>query len=261
MNNDELKQQLEQILFANIEQFWLNLSRHKYHVLINELLEWPLIRNIPENESPKAWLQLQSIAFLRHKIERLNGETQKLDAAYQLFMQRLAKADIKAEKELHILNYARERGASEEQLKEDKQAFSRWFDDGAVIDRYQRKVADKEQMLKFLISKLGNLTKTHLRGHEDEIVENWKKLDLEPFFMNMIKSNHSSHIKHSIIRALVNQVAVIHQCHADPKLNEELIAELVELLEEPNTPYLAIVDILEILYMQRPTFIRAHIWA
>ncbi|RZQ54803.1 poly-gamma-glutamate synthase PgsB [Pseudoalteromonas phenolica] len=261
MNNDELKQQLEQILFANIEQFWFNLSRHKYHVLINELLEWPLIRNIPENESPQAWLQLQSIAFLRHKIERLNGETQKLDAAYQLFMQRLAKADIKAEKELHILNYARELGASEEQLKEDKQAFSRWFDDGAVIDRYQRKVADAEQTLKFLISKLGNLTKTHLRGHEDEIVENWKKLDLEPFFMNMIKSNHSSHIKHSIIRALVNQVAVIHQCHADPKLNEELIAELVELLEEPNTSYLAIVDILEILYMQRPTFIRAHIWA
>ncbi|MAD90485.1 MAG: poly-gamma-glutamate synthase PgsB [Pseudoalteromonas sp.] len=261
MTNNELKQQLESILFANIEKFWLKLYRHKYQDLINELLQWPLIRNIPENESVQTWLQLQSIAFLRHKIERLKGQTQKLDASYQLFVQRLAKSDIRAEKELHILNYARELGATEEQLKEDKQALSRWFDDGAVIDRYQRQVADTEQALKFLISKLGALTTAHLRGNETEILENWKKLDLEPFFMKMLKNNHSTHIKHSIIRALVNQVAVIHQCNADPELNEELAAELIELLEEENTPYQAVIDILEILYVQRPTFIRAHIWA
>ena len=261
MTNNELKQHLELILFANIEEFWLKLYRHKYQNLINELLQWPLIRNIPENESVQAWLQLQSIAFLRHKIEQLNSQTQKLDASYQLFVQRLAKADIRAEKELHILSYARELGASENQLKEDKQALSRWFDDGAVIDRYQRQVADTEQTLKFLISKLGALTTAHLRANETEILDNWKKLDLEPFFMQMLKNNHSVHIKHSLIRALVNQVAVIHQCHADPKLNEELAAELIELLEEPSTPYQAVIDILEILYVQRPTFIRAHIWA
>ena len=261
MNRNDIKQHLEHILFANIEQFWLDLSRHKYQDLINELLEWPLIQKIPEGEPLQAWLQLQSIAFLRHKIEKLHGQTQKLDTSYQLFMQRLSKADIQAEKDLHILNYAKELGATEEQLKEDKQALTRWFDDGAVIDRYQKQVSDAEQALKFLISKLGALTRLHLRGHESEIVENWKKLDLEPFFMKMLQNNHSSHIKHSIIRALVNQVAVIHQCNADPGLNEELCAELVQLLEEPSTPYQAIIDILEILYIQRPTFIRAHIWA
>ncbi|MEQ3514934.1 poly-gamma-glutamate synthase PgsB [Pseudoalteromonas sp. BZB3] len=261
MTNNELKQQLELILFANIEEFWLKLYRHKYQNLINELLQWPLIRNIPENESLQAWLQLQSIAFLRHKIEQLNTQTQKLDASYQLFVQRLAKAEISAEKELHILSYARELGATEAQLKEDKQALSRWFDDGAVIDRYERQVADTEQTLKFLISKLGALTTSHLRANEAEILDNWKKLDLEPFFMQMLQNNHSVHIKHSLIRALVNQVAVIHQCHADPELNEALAAELIELLEEPSTPYQAVIDILEILYVQRPTFIRAHIWA
>jgi len=261
MKNNELKQQLESILFANTEKFWLNLYRHKYQNLINDLLQWPLIQNMPENESPQVWLQLQSIAFLRYQIERYDEQIQQLEVSYQLFVQRLTKAEIRAEKELHILNYARELGATDVQLKEDKQAFARWFDDSTVIERYQRQVADKEQMLKFLINKLGALTTDYLLSHEHDILENWRKLDLEPFFMDILQHSHSVHIKHSIIRALVNQVSVIHLCNAAPEISEELTAELIELLEEPNTPFQSVIAILEILYVQRPTFIRAHIWA
>ena len=261
MGNDKLRQQLETLLFADTEKFWLNLYHHKYQALVNELINWELIKHKPEAEQQIDWLQLQTIAFLRHKIEQLHLNLQGLEAGYKKFVERLAKTDFDAEKELHILNYAEELGATPEQIKADKAAFSRWFDEGAVIGRYQGQVADIEQSLKFLISKLGAMTRRYLKNNEAMLTETWEKLDLQPFFLRLLEASPNPHVRHGMIRALVNQVSLIHECNADPVLDSELTAKLIEQLENPSTPYLAIIDILEILIHQRPTFIRSHMWA
>lgn len=261
MATEKLQQHLESLLFADTEKFWLNLYHHKYQTLVDELANWELIKHKPEAEHQIDWLQLQTIAFLRYKIEQLHVSLQSLEAGYKNFIERLAKADFDAEKELHILNYAEELGATAEQLKADKAAFSRWFDEGAVISRYQSQVADIEQSLKFLISKLGAITKRYLKSNEALLTQTWEKLDLQPFFLRLLEASPNAHVRHGMIRALVNQVALIHECNGDPDLDSELIAKLVEQLENPNTPYLATIDILEILIHQRPTFIRSHMWA
>ncbi|MBE0369142.1 poly-gamma-glutamate synthase PgsB [Pseudoalteromonas aurantia] len=261
MATDKIQQHLENLLFADTEKFWLNLYHHKYQTLVNELANWELIKHKPEAEQQIDWLQLQTIAFLRHKIEQLHVNLQGLEAGYKNFIERFAKADFDAEKELHILNYAEELGASSEQLKADKAAFSRWFDEGAVIGRYQSQVADIEQSLKFLISKLGAITKRYLRNNEALLTDTWAKLDLQPFFLRLLEASPNAHVRHGMIRALVNQVALIHECNADPDLDSELTSKLIEQLENQDTPYLAVIDILEILIHQRPTFIRSHMWA
>jgi poly-gamma-glutamate synthase PgsB/CapB len=261
MATEKLKKHLEKLLFADTEKFWLNLHHHKYNTLVDELANWELIKHKPEAEHQIDWLELQTIAFLRHKIEKLHTGLQALEAGYKNFIERLSKADIDAEKELHILNYAEELGATSEQLKADKSAFSRWFDEGAVIGRYQSQVAEIEQSLKFLISKLGAITKRYLKNNEASLAQTWEKLNLQPFFLKLLEASPNAHVRHGMIRALVNQVALIHECKGDPELDSELIAKLIEQLENPNTPYLATIDILEILIHQRPTFIRSHMWA
>ncbi|AOT07401.1 capsule biosynthesis protein CapB [Pseudoalteromonas luteoviolacea] len=261
MADKTLKRQLEDLLFADTEQFWLNLYQHKYQKLVDELASWELVRNKPEQEQTSYWQLLQTIAFLRHKIESFHGNLQAIDADYKSFIERLNKAELKAEKELHILKYAEQLGASRLDLQKDKLAFARWFDEGAVIARYQSKVSEIEQDLKFLIAKLGALTNRYLRSSKDDLNTAWQKLDLQPFFIHLLAHSNSLHIRHGMIRALVNQVSLIHEFSADPELDAELVAQLIELLEADNTPYLAIIDILEILIHQRPTFIRSFMWA
>ncbi|TQF69861.1 poly-gamma-glutamate synthase PgsB [Pseudoalteromonas luteoviolacea] len=261
MADKTLRDQLQELLFADTEKFWLNLYQHKYQQLVDELSEWELVKNKPDHEQTSYWQLLQTIAFLRHKIEHYYGQLQAIDADYKNFIERLNKAELKAEKELHILKYAEQLGATRLQLQQDKIAFSRWFDEGAVISRYQSKVAELEQNLKFLISKLGALTNRYLRLSKDDLTSAWQKLDLQPFFLHLLANSNSIHIRHGMIRALVNQVSLIHEFSADPELDADLVAQLIELLEADNTPYLAITDILEILIHQRPTFIRSFMWA
>lgn len=261
MADNQLKTQLQAILFADTEQFWLNLHRHKYQQLIEELAGWELLQNQPKDEQLNYWQLLQSIAFLRHKIERLHEQLEGHDADYQSFVERLSKAELATEKQLHILKYAETLGASGTQLQQDKQAFTRWFDEGAVIGRYQTLVADLEQDLRFFIAKLGALTNRYLRMSDNELEQAWKKLDLQPFFLRLMATSNNAHVRHGMIRALVNQVSVINEFKADPDLDSELVAELIELLDAENTPYQAIIDILEILIHQRPTFVRSYMWA
>ncbi|KTF16351.1 poly-gamma-glutamate synthase PgsB [Pseudoalteromonas sp. H105] len=257
MNKQELKQRLEHLLFADIANFWLDLYRQKYRQLVDDLAQWELLQNIPEQENENDWLLRQSIGFLRHQVEQKQQSLQQLDAGYLLFIERINHAEIRAEREFHILDYAKQLGATAEQLKQDKQAFSRWFDEGAVINRYQDSIADIEQTLKFLIGKLGDLSNRYLLNDEKNISSAWQSLGLEGFFLHILSQTKSEHVKNALYRALANQVQLIHNTVDEHELSANLVETLVLALEQPNTPHLARLDILEILIHQRPTYIRA----
>ncbi|MEJ6474509.1 poly-gamma-glutamate synthase PgsB [Pseudoalteromonas piscicida] len=261
MSASTLKQQLEALFFAETEKFWLNLYQHKYNALIDELCAWELLHHRPEGEENTDWLVLQSIAFLRHKIETLHEQILQLEVSHTGFVQRIAKSEFTSEKELHILAYAQQLGATRTALEQDKKAFARWFDEGAVVARYQHQVATIEQEVKFLIAKLGTLTNRYLQAHPNTLENAWQRLDLQPFCLNLLETSHNRHIRHGLIRALVNMVTTLNKLAGDPELDSDLTAKLVEFLESDNMPYQAVVDIIALLIHQRPTFTRAYMWA
>ena len=257
ITQSELKSRLEHLLFADIANFWLDLYRQKYRQLVDDLAKWELLQNMPDDEDQDLWLLSQAIAFLRHQVENKQHSLQKLDVGYHLFIERLSHAEISAEREFHILDYAQQLGATTEQLRQDKLAFNRWFDEGAVINRYQDIVADIEQTLKFLIGKLGDLSNRYLIKSANNIAKAWQTLNLESFFLQLLTKTTNEHVRNALYRALANQVQLIHNHQSDPELSASLIETLVLALEDSNTPHLARLDILEILIHQRPTYIRA----
>ncbi|MBQ4833091.1 poly-gamma-glutamate synthase PgsB [Pseudoalteromonas sp. MMG010] len=259
MTKDDLKNQLEKILFSDISSFWLDLYRKKYSQLVNDIAAWDLIQDMPEDEDENAWLLLQTIAFLRYEIETKQQKIEKLDTDYLLFIKRLSHGEIKAEREFHILDYAKQLGATAEELKEDKLAFNRWFDEGAVINRYQDSVAEIEQTLKFLIGKLGDLTNNYIKNHATKAEDAWIKLDLENFISQLLDKSDNDHLRNGLYRALANQVQLMYSLDIAPELSADLIASLVLSLELEQTPHDAKIDILEILVLQRPTFIQGYI--
>ncbi len=256
MSSKELKKRLEALLFADIANFWLDLYRQKYKQLVTELSEWELIRNQPDDYNEGDWLLLQAIAFLTHKIDTLQNQLTKLETDHQRFIERLNHAELKAERQFHILDYAATLGADKKQLQKDQDAFQRWFDEGAMINRYQDRSSEIEQSLKFLIGKLGDLTNRYLRNHQETMAKSWLNLNLESFFLTLLEKTDNEAIRNSIFRALANQVHLLGEYVDDPEFNADLVEILLQSLEKPTTPHAAKVDILEILINLRPNFTR-----
>ncbi|CCQ09376.1 hypothetical protein PALB_2170 [Pseudoalteromonas luteoviolacea B = ATCC 29581] len=261
MNKQQLTRQIEQLLFADIAKFWLNLYQQKYTTLIDELANWPLLQNKPEHEETTAWLMSQTIAFLKHRIDQLSIELQILHQNHRAFIERINHAELHIEKNLHTIRYAQELGSEGDFLEADKEAFERWFDEHAVISRYQNRCHDREQLLKFLISKLGEISRRYLALDPKSMPEIWQKLNLQSYFEALLDQQHNLALRQSTFRALVNLISLLYSNDQDLDLQSGLLAHLVESLEQPDTPFQARIDILEILIHQRPTFVRAHMWA
>ena len=261
MISDSLKARLEAFFFADTEKFWFRLQRHQFHRLLDELGDWELLQNRPETESEDDWLLLQSIAFLRHKITTINDQLARLEVNHNHFLQRVQSTEFSKEKQLHILDYAKQLGASSRELEQDSKAFARWFDEAAMSARYQDKVSRQMQLLKFLMTKLGTLSNRYLKSNQHSLAAAFTRLDIEPFFVTLLGQSQNQFIQHSLVRALVNMIATVHDLGAEHELSADLIAQLIELLESEQLHYLAIADVLEILIHQRPTYIRAHMWA
>ncbi len=76
-------------------------------------------------------------------------------AAEQQFQTRLTNAVDTAEERAAILDFARSLGADRRQLQSDRRAFGAWFDADAVIERYQKRIGERERALAHGIERLG----------------------------------------------------------------------------------------------------------
>ena len=113
------------------------------------------------------------------------------------------------------------------------------------------------QLLKFLMTKLGTLSNRYLKA----INTAWQRFYAQisnpfcHFTGPKSKPIYSTQPGSSIGQHDSNRAHPVEH-----ELGADLIAQLIELLESEQLHYLAIA-VLEILIHQRPTYIRAHMWA
>ena len=79
----------------------------------------------------------------------------ELTMAEQQFQSRLANAVDTAEERAAILEFVRALGADRRQLQSDRKAFDAWFDADAAVERFQRRVGERERALAHGIERLG----------------------------------------------------------------------------------------------------------
>ncbi|TMM48190.1 hypothetical protein [Qipengyuania marisflavi] len=85
------------------------------------------------------------------------AQMQQLNADAALFNARFATVSDEAEKRGAILDFAAKIGADARQLRRDRKAFDAWFDSDAVIERYRRRVGERERAYGFAIERAGML--------------------------------------------------------------------------------------------------------
>ena len=103
-------------------------------------------------------------ASARHHAEHLaqycavqRGQIAELNVAERRFQTRLANAVDDAEERAAILDFARALGAGRKQIKSDSKAFGQWFDSDAVMERFHKRIGERERALAHAIERLGHI--------------------------------------------------------------------------------------------------------
>lgn len=73
------------------------------------------------------------------------------------FSTRMSNAPEDAERRLSILDFAEQLGASQKQLQSDAKAFDTYFGSDAVLDRYRRRIGERERAVAYGFERIGVL--------------------------------------------------------------------------------------------------------
>lgn len=142
----------------------------------------------------------------RFLIAQVNEEQQKiarLKIDYGEFTKRFSRALLPEEKQNHILDYAATLGADRITLEGDRKAFSRWFGNDAMTDRYLNRVANTERRLAFALQRLGILSGQALQGAENTEVQ-WQHLELEQLLTPLLTYDGDQRVRVETFRCLAN---------------------------------------------------------
>lgn len=142
--------------------------------------------------------------FLVSRCTVLLGEITRLLSLLEEHNLRYIRAVSDLERVEHVLSFARALGADEEQIKEDRKAFSRWFDFDAVRERCLRQVSEHEYSIHFYLSRLGGVAasalvaQTTAQGQKDM----WDSLNLGKFLVGLLSYEGDSRIRVEAFRGL-----------------------------------------------------------
>ena len=96
--------------------------------------------------------------FLVFKLHEELEQLKQLKATNKLFQRNVASATTVRDRREIILHFAAELGATPNELEADEAAFSRWFDEEAVSDRFFRKIGEREMQVSFVLGRLAEAT-------------------------------------------------------------------------------------------------------
>lgn len=126
-------------------------------------------------------LKIELIHFFEKVIAEEVQNLRSLRKKHQHFINDYSNVEQNHDKQRLILNYAKEMGATDVELKNDEKAFSRWFDVGAMYDRFSRRVSFSERKMTLCLQRLGPLI-AHVLGSEATKTKRrqlWLQLNLE----------------------------------------------------------------------------------
>jgi len=94
------------------------------------------------------------LSFLEERLHFLRATLEQKQFLFKDFENKYEAAIHEEARQVIILEFSKALGASPEDLKKDKKAFSRWFDFSAVADRCRYQISSLESELSFIIDRL-----------------------------------------------------------------------------------------------------------
>ncbi len=147
--------------------------------------------------------------FLQAEIDRLREHGERLRHDLAEFTARVGRASTTRERQDLILDHARSLGATPRQLRADQRAFRRWFDEDALAERYQRRLAENERRLAFCLGRAGALAGQLVREAPGYKEDYWDQLGLEKVIAPLFDHEGDHRLVLAACRALAAAVAAL----------------------------------------------------
>jgi poly-gamma-glutamate synthase PgsB/CapB len=205
------------LLEEGIHPHWLKVEAKLIKPLLREYLIW-LKKYYDNSEVPSHLFSRPHTK--RHKVTyrlikflcyRLNLELSNMAIRreqYAEFNKRYSQVFTTREQQKQIIDFSKLLGASRWQLWGDKKAFSRWFGQDAIVDRYQRIQGRSERHLSFLLKRLGFLA-SFLLNEEDKALEWWQQLELEKHLLPFLHYTGDNRVRLEAFRCLVTTLTTL----------------------------------------------------
>lgn len=147
----------------------------------NYLGDWPGAGDDPPDWAKPVAVHYRLWGFLGYDLERQTARLEQLRRWQTEYGQRHRQAVTEREREHHLLEFARQLGASRRQLAGDRRAFRRWLGHDTLVERCQRQRAACDRRLSFVLERLGFLSAWLLDrlGANLDPTWLWRRFDLE----------------------------------------------------------------------------------
>ena len=175
------QRRIAKLLELGLNKYQLKLNRDYLENLKLGFVDW-LTTNLKDTESRigsvnqllrERWLQSEIeqqqqrkgsqaprylCDFLVFSLHEEIQQLKKLKAVNKTFQRSVASRTTLRDRREIILHFAAELGATPNELAADELAFSRWFDEEAVSDRFVRRIGEREMQLSFILGRLAEAT-------------------------------------------------------------------------------------------------------
>ncbi len=242
--------------------YWRQMNIDLVRQLVRDYQNWPapLVSDSETKRSALGRSAQRLCNFLLYDTDQTMDQLTTLKTKFADYSSRYVKAISEDERNRHILAYARELGATRNQLRKDEKAFKRWFGHDAVSERYQHKYLETERYLSFKLQLLGRMSALVLSvdGKTLGYQVLWQRLALEPVLKPLLDYSGDKRVVASAFNALTVAlralpVALQHESVSEAslrfiyhaclksKLSVWVQCEALQLLQSASPESLAVV--------------------
>jgi len=201
---------------------------HK-HYFFDELsvLDSRVFRSVAHNSwkkftrklTPSEDQDLEVLFFLKHEARTLIDEIADLHFRDELFH--------------NLLDYARELGASERQIKGDRKALSRWLDQDALSERYAKKISINERSIIYFLRRIAYVAEVFLsknplgfRGQK------WNEINIQSLFEELLFYDGDERIRVSTFESFANILGQIPYEDRPRRVSSNISAYLIRFSQD-----------------------------
>lgn len=149
--------------------------------------------------------------FLLHSFhEHVRNQADMREAALE-FQKAFSRAPLDTQRRELILRFSAQLGSTPRQLRQDSQAFERWFGYDAINERYHRRYAESEQWQEFVLRHLGRLSARLLNATDDSETRLaiWQHLGLNEIYEPLCESAPNFRVLVALHDALLSAANVL----------------------------------------------------
>lgn len=185
------------------------------------------------------------VEFLLHELAVIDKDIDQLKARYQRFLSDIRnEPKIKDQQQL-ILGFCEYLGANS--IRKDARAFARWFDIDAVVERWQKKINDKEAYVTFILQRISYLFDLVLhQGNRTEHLSIWLTFKFERRLLCWLQYHQQPQVQINAFKCLSSTIELLAAENFD-NLSPELIRYVYRYALDSGQPARLQIEALNLL--------------